>query len=60
MELSEVDVEKGFGPVPVAAVRSLWPGTAAYLCGKIVLGDVLESVDGYDKRAWLRLASARL
>jgi|LauGreDrversion4_2_1035121.scaffolds.fasta_scaffold2164650_1 hypothetical protein len=46
IELSEVDVEKGFGPVPVAAVRLLWPGTAGHLCGQIGLGDELVTVDG--------------
>ena len=56
VELFEVDVEKGFGPVPVAAVRALCPGTAGYLCGKIDLGDVLETVNGYHTQGWLPLA----
>ena len=50
IELTEVEVEKGFcrngDPVPVAAVRVLWPGTASHLCGQIGLGDVVETVDG--------------
>ena len=46
IELTEVEVEKGFGPVPVAAVRVLWPGTASHLCGQIGLGDELVTVDG--------------
>ncbi len=46
IELSEVDVQKGVGPVPVAGVRALWPGTSGHLCGQIGLGDELVTVDG--------------
>mmetsp|Transcript_15846 Transcript_15846/g.23256 ORF Transcript_15846/g.23256 Transcript_15846/m.23256 type:complete len:316 (+) Transcript_15846:76-1023(+) len=48
LELGEFLVEQPNTSMPVAVsgVRALIPGTSSYLCGRIALGDSVESVDG--------------
>ena len=49
LELGEFLVEQPNTSMPVAVsgVRALVPGTSSYLCGRIALGDSVESVDGW-------------